>query len=177
MFVRYFINYFKKKRTVFMKRPNNLEKVFRSRFKLNLYFLKALPMAYFAGLKVDEFTEDKVSVSVPFKWSNKNPFKSMYFAVQSMAAELSSAVIALSAIANVKVPVSMLVLKMEAEFTKKARTKVVFTCKDVQNIKNTVSESISTGEGKTVKITSTGLDLNGEVVSVFYITWTFKPKN
>ena len=141
-----------------------------------MYFLKNMPMGFVNGLRVIDFTDEKAVVTVPFNYWTKNPFKSMYFAVQSMAAELSSGAIALDAVANAKVPVSMLVLNMKADFRKKARSKIKFICEDGQKIRQAVAKSVETNEGQTVTVTSTGFDKQGDIVSVFNFTWTFKPK-
>lgn len=154
----------------------DLKKVFLSKFRLSLYFLKHMPMGFFNGLRVIEFDDKKASVSVPFNYFTKNPFKSMYFATQSMAAELASGIMALSEISKASKPVSMLVLNMEAEFRKKARSKIIFTCNDGLEISKTIKEAIETNEGRTVTITSTGVDTQGDIVSVFKFNWTFKPK-
>ncbi|MEA3451669.1 MAG: DUF4442 domain-containing protein [Bacteroidota bacterium] len=159
-----------------MKKSKNIRKDFKNPFKLSMFFLKNMPMGFLNGLKIVEIDDNHASVSVPYNFLTKNPFKSMYFAVQSMAAELSSGVIAIEAVTNATVPVSMLVLKMEAEFIKKARSKIIFTCNDARAIVNTIQNSIETNEGKEIKITSIGKDIEGDIVSKFYFTWTFKPK-
>ncbi|NPA45221.1 MAG: thioesterase, partial [Chlorobi bacterium] len=84
-------------------------------------------------------------------------------------------VLALSYIHKRKPKVSMLVFDIHANFSKKATTKIFFTCEDGLKIKNAVEESLKTGEGVTVKVKSTGKNINGDVVSEFYFTWTFKP--
>ncbi len=159
-----------------MKYSQDFRKTFKNKLKLSFYFLRHMPMGFFNGLKVEEFDDEHACVSVPYNYLTKNPFKSMYFAVQSMAAELSSGVIAIEAVSKAPVPVSMLVLKMEAEYMKKARSKILFTCNNSKEIIETIKESIKTNEGKTIKITSTGTDKQGDIVSKFHFTWTFKPK-
>lgn len=139
--------------------------------------LKNLPAAFFSGLKVISINQDEAKVSIPFKFLTKNPFKSMYFASQAMAAELSTGVLALSQVYKRKPRVSMLVFNMKANFSKKADGKIVFTCADGLKIKNAVEESIKTGEGVTVEAKSVGTDKQGDTVSEFYFTWTFKPKS
>jgi len=52
--------------------------------------LRKLPMGFIAGLKMEALDPSKSTVSVRFKWVNQNPFRSLYFAVLSMAAELST---------------------------------------------------------------------------------------
>ncbi len=133
-------------------------------------------MAFLAGLKVIEIDSSKATVTVPYKCLNKNPFRSIYFAVLSMAAELATGILAMAAIKDYSVPVSMLVLEMKAGFQKKARTKITFKCEEGKKFGAAVAKSIETGEGQTVEVTSTGYDLEGDIVAEFKFTWTFKPK-
>ncbi len=155
---------------------NKIKQLAKSPWKMKLYMLLNLPMGFIAGLKITEITSAKAQITVPYKFINKNPFKSMYFAVQAMAGELSSGILALSEVAEAKKPISMLVLNMKASFTKKARTKVTFSCNDGDKIRNAIAQSIATGEGQTVDVKSVGIDKNGDVVAEFTFTWTFKPK-
>jgi hypothetical protein len=48
-----------------------------------------LPSAFICGVRVATIDE-KQCVSVKHRWINQNPFNSMYFAVQAMAAELAT---------------------------------------------------------------------------------------
>jgi hypothetical protein len=149
----------------------------QNNFKFRLFMLKNLPSAFFSGLKVTEISEEKAVVSIPFKFLTKNPFKSVYFASQAMAAELSTGVLAMAQVYQRNPSVSMLVFDMKANFTKKATSKISFTCMDGLAIKNAVEQSIATGEGVVVTAKSTGKDTSGDVVSEFYFTWTFKVKS
>ena len=159
-----------------MPKKNKIRELALSPWKMKLYMLMNLPMGFIAGLKIIEITSQTAQISVPYKFVNKNPFKSMYFAVQAMAAELSSGILALAEVYEASKPVSMLVLNMKASFTKKARTKVIFTCDDGDKIRNAITASIKTGEGQTVDVVSVGIDKGGNQVAVFTFTWTFKPK-
>ncbi|NQU35585.1 MAG: DUF4442 domain-containing protein [Bacteroidetes bacterium] len=160
-----------------MPKKNKILSLAKKPWKMKLYMLMNLPMAFLAGLKLLVITPQRASVSVPYNFINKNPFRSMYFAVQSMAAELSSGILALNEVSQAEVPVSMLVLNMKASFTKKARTKTVFVCEDGELIKSAITKSISTKEGQIVDVVSVGTDQNGEKIAEFVFTWTFKPKN
>jgi len=159
-----------------MSQKNKIKVLAKKKWKMKLFMLMNLPMGFIAGLKILEINSEKAQISVPNKFINKNPFKSMYFAVQAMAAELSSGILALSEVAETNKPISMLVLNMKASFTKKARTKVIFTCNDGDKIRNTIAQSIKTGEGKTVEVISKGVDKEGDIVAEFAFTWTFKLK-
>ncbi|MCU0321505.1 MAG: DUF4442 domain-containing protein [Chitinophagaceae bacterium] len=144
--------------------------------KYRLFMLTKLPMGFLSGLKMVELNEQSASVSVRFKWLNQNPFRSIYFAVLSMAAELSTGVLAFGNIYNRKPAVSMLVSKVEGEFFKKAIGKIVFTCNDGTIIAKAIEQTIATGEGVVVNCTSTGVNEQGEIVASFIFTWSFKSK-
>jgi len=158
------------------KGENKIRKLAGNHPRMRMFFLKHLPMALLAGLKITEIDAAKASVTVPYKYLNKNPFRSVYFAVLSMAAELSTGILAMAAINDYDVPVSMLVLDMKANFSKKARTKITFTCNGGEKLSEAVTKSIETGEGQTAEVMTTGVDKEGNEVARFYFTWTFKPK-
>jgi acyl-coenzyme A thioesterase PaaI-like protein len=143
--------------------------------KLRLFLAQKLPMAWLAGLRLRELTADRAVVTVKFKHLTQNPFRSIYFACLGMAAELASGIQAMMHV-QAGSPVSMLVTKLEADFTKKAVGIIAFTCPDGPRIAQAVAESRATGEGRTVVATSTGLDEAGDVVAVFRITWSFLAK-
>ncbi|MCF6171548.1 MAG: DUF4442 domain-containing protein [Bacteroidales bacterium] len=159
-----------------MPEKNKIRTLATKPLQMKLFMLANLPMGLLAGLKITQLDKGKAVVSVPFKYLNKNPFKSMYFAVLAMAAELSSGILSLAALHDTKVPVSMLVLDMHADFIKKARTKVIFSCAEGDKIINAINKSIQTGEGETVVVHTEGKDKSGDVVAKFAFTWTFKPK-
>jgi hypothetical protein len=93
-----------------------------------------------------------------------------------MAAELSTGILAMAAISEKPVPVSMLVFDMSAKFVKKARTKITFTCLQGNEIFETVNKCINSGEGQTIHVISKGIDNEGIEVAEFNFTWTFKVK-
>ncbi|WP_245327412.1 DUF4442 domain-containing protein [Hymenobacter fodinae] len=143
--------------------------------KLRLFMLRSLPMAYLAGLRIRDLALEQATVTVPFKYLTKNPFRSIYFACLSMAAEMASGLLAMMHVQS-GTPVSMLVVGMEAEFTKKAVGLIAFTSHDGAAIAQAMAESRATGEGRTVVCTSTGLDQAGDTVATFRITWSFRAK-
>lgn len=155
---------------------NKFQKLITNPIKYKLFMLTKLPMGFLSGLKIVELNEHKASVAVRFKWVNQNPFRSIYFAVLSMAAELSTGVLAFGNIYNRKLAVSMLVSKVEGEFFKKAIGKIIFTCNDGLMIANAIEQTIATGEGIVVVCSTNGINEQGEVVATFKFTWSFKSK-
>lgn len=150
-----------------------------SPIKQRLFLLMKLPAAFFMGVRVRSITPERCTVTVPYGWRSQNPFKSIYFAAQAAAAEMSTGVLAMLAIQG-RGAVSMLVADVRGEFIKKANKRTTFTCEQGQAVFDTVERAIQTGEGQTITVESIGTqpDEQGQpqVVSKFYITWTFKAK-
>lgn len=144
--------------------------------RFRYFLLSRLPSACFSGVRIKAIDERKCEVTVPYKWFSQNPFRSTYFACLSMAAEMSTGALAMAHLYKRKPAVSMLVIKTEGEYYKKATDKTTFTCEDGALIKEMIEEAIATGEPRTVKAKSVGKNLAGEVVAEFYITWSFKAK-
>ncbi len=145
--------------------------------KFRLFLLAKLPAAFFSGVRIRHAGLDRCIASVPFKWLTQNPFRSTYFASLAMAAEMSTGILAMAHVYKSNPPVSMLVLKIEGEFSKKATSRTHFECTDGNLIQQMIAESIATGEGRTVRAKATGTNAAGETVATFYITWSFKAKN
>jgi hypothetical protein len=144
--------------------------------KFRMFLFKKLPSAYFAGVRVRYIDEERCRVTVPFKWFTQNPFRSTYFACLSMAAEMSTGALAMAHLYGRNPPVSMLVVKVESEYFKKATGRVIFECDDGTLIKQAIEETIRTGEPAVVRAASVGRNEREEAVALFHITWSFKAK-
>ncbi|GAC1530109.1 MAG: DUF4442 domain-containing protein [Sediminibacterium sp.] len=136
--------------------------------------LRRLPSAFFAGLRLGEFGERNVVIRVRYQWFNQNPFRSMYFAIQSMAAEMSTGLLGFAQVYGRDPSVSMLVTAIEGKFYKKATGRVAFNCKYGEAVEKAIEETIATGEGTTVTCVSVGTNEAGEVVSEFWVKWGFR---
>ncbi|HXB45255.1 MAG TPA: hypothetical protein VNV85_14415, partial [Puia sp.] len=75
-----------------------------------------------------------------------------------------------------KPPISMLVIKLEANYFKKATGLTTFICKDGKAILETIQTALQSGEAQTIIAKSAGMNSNGESVAEFFITWSFKAK-
>lgn len=138
--------------------------------------LLKLPSAFFSGVRVRELSEQASTVSVPYKWFSQNPFRSTYFACLAMAAEMSTGILALAHIHKRQPSVSMLVVKMEAFYFKKAVGRTYFTCNEGEAIKEAIETAVISGEGQTIVVMATGKNVAGEKIADFLITWSFKTK-
>jgi hypothetical protein len=148
----------------------------RHPIKFRFFLLAKLPSAFFSGVRVRYVDEEKCEVVVRYKWLTQNPFRSTYFASLSMAAEMSTGILAMAHTYQQNPAVSMLVLKMEANFIKKAIGITKFTCEDGTLVKQLVRDAYASGKATTAIMRSTGINAAGEIVAEFAITWTFKVK-
>ncbi len=149
---------------------------FPSPRKFNLYTMAKLPAAWLTGVRVKNIDQQSCTVSVKHRWINQNPFNSMFWAVQGMAAELSTGALVIGYIQNSGKKVSMLVANNNASFTKKATGRITFICNDGDSIKEAIDQAEATGEGQTCWMKAVGTNKEGVQVSEFNFEWTVKVK-
>jgi hypothetical protein len=155
---------------------NRFKNIITNPIQFKFFLLSKLPAAFFAGLSIQEFTTTKSVVRVKHSWFTQNPFRSMYFAVEAMAAEMASGMLVFGQVYKRQPAISMLVVKMEVDFVKKATGVILFTCDEGEKIQEQINQSILDGEAKTFICTSTGKNELNETVAVFNITWSVKAK-
>jgi len=134
-------------------------------------------MAFIAGVRVKALTQDSAVATVRYGWLTQNPFRSMYFACQAMAAELTTGLLVMNGIYRSDPPVSMLIIRNTASYHKKAVGKITFTCADGELIRSSIATAKNGGEGLQVELRSVGKDEKGDVVSEFIFTWSLKAKH
>ncbi|PWK17271.1 DUF4442 domain-containing protein [Xanthomarina spongicola] len=142
--------------------------------KLNAFLLFKLPAAYFTGVRTKYIDNVKCIVTVKHRWINQNPFKSLFWAVQGMAAELTTGALIINKIKASDKNIAMLLVKNDASYSKKATGRITFECLEGDLIDSVIEEAIKTGEGQTVTLNVVGSNSKGEEVSRFSFTWSMK---
>lgn len=150
--------------------------IFPSTSKFNMFTMVKLPSAWFTGVRLKNIDAQSATVSVQHRWINQNPFKSMFWAVQGMAAELATGALVMGYIRHSGKKISMLVVTNNAQFTKKATGRINFVCRDGEKIKEAIDKTIATGEGQTCWMKAVGTNSDGAQVSEFNFEWTVKVK-
>lgn len=145
-------------------------------FSMRLFMLKSLPLGFMAGLRVDRLEGDACAVSVPYGWRTTNPFRSTYFAAQSMAAELSTGALAMHAVACAPSSVAMLIVDLQATFGKKATDRATFVCEQGAALREAVARTVADGEPATARVETVGRMASGDEVARFSFTWSFKQR-
>ena len=144
--------------------------------KFNTFLFFKLPSAFWCGVRVKSIDSKTCIVSVKHRWANQNPFNSMYFAVQAMAAELSTGAMVIDQIRNSGQNISMLVANNKGNFSKKATGRINFVCNDGHLISDAIQKTVATGEGQTFWMKAIGTNQQGVQVSEMDFEWSIRKK-
>lgn len=144
--------------------------------KLNAYLFFKLPSAFWCGVRVKSISPLQCEATVKHRWFNQNPFNSMYFAVQAMAAELTTGALVMYQIKKSGKEISMLVANNKGNYTKKAKGRITFTCNQGHLIEEAIQKTILTGAGETIWLKSIGVDEKGDQVAEMDFEWSVRLK-
>lgn len=143
--------------------------------KINRWMLFKLPAAWLTGVRLSLIDEDKCKVKVRFKWINQNPYRSMFWAVQAMAAELTTGMLLTKSIQDSNSDISMLLVSNKSSFYKKAVGKITFVCDEGENAKQLINSTIKNTTSK-AWFKAKGYDEAGDQVSEFDFEWSCKKR-
>ena len=158
------------------KEGNQYIKSVLSPMKFRLAMFTRLPSIFFWGAKVKSINTESCEIYVPYRWSTKNPFQSVYFAAQCGVGEISTGLILLAMLSG-RGQWSMLVIDFNAKFTKKAISALTYTCNDGQKFSAAIEEAEKSGEPQIIHTKTVGTMSNGVVVGEMNITWSIKKKS
>lgn len=144
--------------------------------RYTLFTFFKLPSVFWTGIRCTKIDADCCEVSVKHRWINQNPFKSMFWAVQGMAAEFTTGTLIMNAIRDSNLKISMLVLNNKANFSKKATGRITFSCSQGAELAKLMNELIETRTPKTIWMESIGINEAGDIVSRFNFEWTLNIK-
>ena len=143
----------------------------------SLFQLFKLPLAFLAGIRIESLNITTAISRIRHSWITTNPFKSVYFAVLAMAAELSSGALAMLAIEGSTSSIAMLVVESNGKYYKKATGRIRFTCQDGERFAQVIQDCISLNEPKQFTSHIKGINEQEELVCEFYFTWSFKKRS
>ena len=144
--------------------------------KINRWMLFKLPAAWLSGVRLSLINDSRCEVKVKFKWINQNPYRSMFWAVQGMAAELTTGMLLTNSIQNSKANISMLLVSNKSNFHKKAVGKITFICEEGENAKKLINSTIQNITSK-AWFKAKGFDETGDLVSEFDFEWSCKKRS
>ena len=143
--------------------------------QINKWMLFKLPAAWLTGVRISSISDTKCEVKVRFKWINQNPYRSMFWAVQGMAAELTTGMLLTKSIQESNTNISMLLVGNKSNFYKKAVGKIKFICDEGEVAKELIN---LTKKNITHKawLKAKGIDETGDIVSEFDFEWSCKKR-
>ena len=143
--------------------------------QINKWMLFKLPAAWLTGVRISSISDTKCEVKVRFKWINQNPYRSMFWTVQGMAAELTTGMLLTKSIQESNTNISMLLVGNKSNFYKKAVGKIKFICDQGETAKELID---LTKKNITHKawLKAKGFDETGDMVSEFDFEWSCKKR-
>lgn len=151
-----------------------VQRVLNNRLLFKIVMLFQVPLNFLTGMRIREINEDSCTVTVPYRWRNKNPFKSTFWAVLGMAAELSTGALVKMYTYKLEPSIAIIVGDCTGEFIAKAQDLTTFVCNDGRRIAATVKKAVKTGEPQEVLCKTIGYSQEGEEVARFTFTWKMK---
>jgi hypothetical protein len=155
----------------------SFQRILNNRVLFKSALLFQAPLDFVTGMRLRELNEESCKVSVPYRWLNKNPFKSTFWAVLGMAAELSTGALVMMYTYKLNPSVAIIVGNCSGEFIAKAKGLTTFVCNDGKHIAETVEKAVKTGEPQEVLCKAVGYSKAGEEVARFTFTWKMKRRS
>ncbi len=143
---------------------------------LNRFLLFKIPVAWLAGIRVKETNEQQTVLQVRHGRINQNPFGSVYFAVLVMGGELATGIPLFKAIAQRNENISMLVVRHQSDFFKKATGKIRFVFNQNEEIRQALKQLKQAGDHTRFVLTSKAVNEQGETVAGFSFEWSLKKR-
>ena len=145
--------------------------------KYTFFLFFQLPSAFFCGVRLKYLDSLKSIVSINHSWFNKNPFKSIFWAAQGMAAELTTGSLIKNVIKESGLNVSYLVVENKSSFYKKATGKIIFECNQGKELQDLFNSFDQDNDNAIIELKSVGVDSNNVKVSEFSFTWSLKVRS
>ena len=134
--------------------------------------MRNLPMGLASGMAIEFLDPDRCRVILKDRFWIHNPFGSVFWAVMSMAAELStgSLIYAWCSGNDVK----FILTGVEGKFIKKLRGRSFYICQSGQEVKQKLESLETAGDTCTVQLPVIAQDQAGLTVAEFQFTWSLK---
>jgi hypothetical protein len=154
----------------------NLKPLLSFPFLQRFMFVRHLPLAWFAGIRITELNEERCVTRLVTGWRTRNPFGSMYFGSLVLGAEVSMGIPVLSEVSRSGKSISTLIVSSRSVFHQRGTGKIFFTCNEVQEIRKIFENAAALENGSTLEMYSRASNEQGQPVSETWITWSFRER-
>lgn len=139
--------------------------------------LKILPMVFFAGIRVVQCDEHLCEVRLRYSWLVRNPFRSTFWAVLGMAAELATGALLVAFTRNQTPKVSFILVAEQGNFFKKGRGRMRFICNHSGKVRQAVLTAMQDHEKHEIKLPVRALNADGELIAEMEFTWVLQQRH
>lgn len=149
----------------------------RSTLEIRSFGLTKVPLILYCMPSVLRLDDAVCSVRIPLNWRTRNHYKSMYFGVLAVGADVAGGFLAMHHTRKSSKPVGLLFKDFKADFLKRPEADVVFTSPDGPAMAELVEQAVQTGKrvnGITHVTATTPSLLGDEPVAKFELTVSLK---
>ena len=141
-------------------------------WKLRLWMIAKLPMGLLSGMYIESLEENRCVVILKDRWWIRNPFRSVFWAVMGMAAELSTGALVYAYASGTDV--KFILVGMEAKFFKKTKGKSYYFCDTGLDVSRSIELLVNTNDTSIVMLPVTAKDEAGQVLATFTFQWQLR---
>jgi hypothetical protein len=150
----------------------NLANKLTNPWQLRLWMLTKLPMGLVSGMYVESLDENSCRVVLKDRRWIRNPFRSVFWAVMGMAAELSTGALVYAYASGSDV--RFILVGMEAEFFKKTKGKSYYFCDTGFDVLRSIELLVHPNDTSFVMLPVTAKDQAGQVLATFTFHWQLR---
>jgi hypothetical protein len=144
----------------------------QNRWQLRFWMLKHLPMGLLSGMYIESLGEEGCKVVLKDRWWIRNPFRSVFWAVMSMAAEMSTGALMYAYVSGSKL--QFILVQMEAKFFRKAKGKSSYFCYSGQDVLRWMQNIEDTGDTSVVILPVVARDEDNQILAEFKFYWQLR---
>lgn len=143
---------------------------------IRMFGFKQIPLIYYTGLTVVEFTDSRCVVKIPLTWRTKNHLGSMYFGALAIGADVAGGLAAFTYLLNSGKNVSVVFKDVKGSFLKRPDGDVHFSSNQVAQVNEMMLKTVDSGEREeiTVEVLATVPSVSDDVVARFELTLSAK---
>ncbi len=127
--------------------------------------------------RVLKINQNECEIMIPLNWTTRNHLRSMYFGVLAIGADCAGGLLAMRAIRERGLPISLVFKDFKAEFFKRPEADVHFICEDGKKTLDQIEETLKTGKRvnrTAIVLAKTPSKTGDEVMARFELTLSLK---
>ena len=154
----------------------NLSLLKKTDLLIRMFGFKQIPLIFYTGLTVVEFTDTRCVAKIPLTWRTKNHLGSMYFGALAVGADVAGGLAAFTYLLNSKKNISVVFKDVKGEFLKRPDGDVHFSCDQVSHVNEMMVRTVNSAEREelTVDVEATVPSISNEAVAKFQLTLSAK---